>query len=280
MMNKAYVNYLKGDKKSDRTITEYVKYVNQMLDFIGKPDIEITYSDLVNWKASISHLSASTICIQIAAIKSYFQFLEDAELINRSPADKLKRPTKKNKEKLYPEAWMVRGMIDYARTIRDKAIIMLFATTGIRVSELTELTVEQYQNMKGENNREIKITGKGSKERTIYINDDVKELIDMYLKSRPKTSCNKLFLSFQGGEIHSNNLSQTLKNTAKKAGIPFWNEVSNHWLRAAFATMQSEAGTPVATIQAALGHSSLSTTSVYIKHSQNEINKTMRNIVF
>lgn len=279
-MNANYINYLKADKKSPRTIAEYTKYINQMLEFVGKDEGDITYTDLVNWKASISHLSPNTICLQIAAIKSYFGFLEEAEIITSNPATKIKRPAKKAKEKHYPEAWMIRAMIDNARTIRDKAIIMLFATTGLRVSELTGLTLEQYKHMGGSDGREITIVGKGAKERTIYINDEVKELIDMYIPNRPVNSCSKLFVSFQGGEIHSNNLSQTLKHIAKNSGIPFWNDISSHWLRVSFATLQSEAGTPVATIQAAMGHASLATTSVYIKHSQARINNAMKTVAF
>lgn len=279
-MNSAYVNYLKGDQKSPRTIAEYTKYVKQMLDFVGKPDVEVSYTDLVDWKASIAHLAPSSVCLQIAAVKNYFQFLVDAEMIDKNPADKLNRPAKKNKEKPYPEAWMIRAMVDNARTDRDRAIIMLFATTGLRFSELANITLDEYKNMGGSDSREIKIIGKGAKERTVYVNDETKLYIDIYLTTRPRNGSDKLFLSFTGQELHENCFSQTLKNVAKKAGIPFWNEVSPHWLRASFATLQSEAGTPVATIQAAMGHASLATTSVYIKHSQNRINNAMKTMAF
>lgn len=279
-MNIAYINYLKGDQKSPRTIAEYTKYVKQMLDFVDKPDVEVTYTDLVDWKASIAHLAPSSVCLQIAAVKSYFQFLVDAEMIDKNPADKLKRPSKKNKEKPYPEAWMIRAMVDNARTDRDRAIIMLFATTGLRFSELSNITLDEYKNMGGSDGREIKILGKGAKERTVYVNDEAKLYIDMYLTTRPRNGSDKLFLSFTGQELHENCFSQTLKNVAKKTGIPFWNEVSPHWLRASFATLQSEAGTPVATIQAAMGHASLATTSVYIKHSQDRINNAMKTVAF
>lgn len=279
-MNTAYINYLKGDKKSPRTIAEYTKYVKQMLDFVGKPDVEVTYTDLVDWKASIAHLAPSSVCLQIAAVKSYFQFLVDAEMIDKNPADKLKRPAKKNKEKPYPEAWMIRAMVDNARTDRDRAIIMLFATTGLRFSELANITLDEYKNMGGSDGREIKILGKGAKERTVYVNDEAKLYIDVYLTTRPRNSSDKLFLSFTGQELHENCFSQTLKNVAKKAGIPFWNEICPHFLRTSFATLQSEAGTPVATIQAAMGHASLATTSVYIKHSQERINNAMKTVAF
>lgn len=279
-MNVNYITYLQAEQKSVRTIEEYTKYIQKMLNFVNKPDNEITFLDLSNWKASISHLAPSSVSLQISAIKSYFNFLEDAELIKKNPSVKLKSPVKKNKEKPYPESYMIKSMIDSARTDRDRAIIMLFATTGLRVSELTSITLEQYKNMSGPDHREIKILGKGSKERIIYINDETKLEIDCYLLTRPHTDCDRLFLSFQGGPIHSNNLSQTLKSVAKNAGIPFWKDISNHWLRTAFATTQSEAGTPIATIQAAMGHASLSTTSIYIKHNQNEINNAMKKIAF
>lgn len=279
-MNIAYINYLKGDQKSPRTIAEYTKYINQMLEFVGKEEDSITYTDLVNWKASISHLSPNTICLQIAAIKSYFGFLEEAEIITSNPATKIKRPAKKAKEKPYPEASMIRAIVDNARTDRDRAIIMLFATTGLRVSELTGITLDEYKHMGGAEGREIKILGKGSKERTVYVNNETKLAIDMYLTTRPKSDCDKLFLSNWGNELQENNFNLTLKNTAKRAGVPFWKEVSPHWLRSSFATLQSEMGTPVATIQAAMGHASLTTTSVYIKHSQRNINNAMKAMAF
>lgn len=274
-MNNNYISYLKADKKSERTISEYTKYVTKMLNFIGKKENEITYTDLIEWKASISHLASSSVCLQIAAIKSYFKFLFDAEMIEKNPAEKLTRPEKKNKVKPYPDGSMIRAMVENARTDRDSAIILLFSTTGLRVSELINITLEQYLNM-GEN-CEIVIEGKGSKQRTVYINEETKKSIDLYLLHRPDTDCDKLFVSFQGGMIHSNNLSQTLKSIARNAGIPFWKDISNHWLRAAAATMYAEAGVPIEDIRDLLGHSSISTTSVYVKSCKNRVKNMIMN---
>lgn len=279
-MNNSYINFLKSEQKSPLTISNYTKYINQALSHINKPDNQITYADLVDWKASIAHLSPNSICLQIAAVKSYFGFLYDIEAIKENPAEKLKRPVKKNKEKPYPDSSMVRSMVDSAKADRDKAMVLLFATTGLRFSELAGITINDYKNMSGEDNREIVILGKGAKERTIYVNDEAKLAIDMYLTTRPRSGCDKLFVSNRGNELDESNVNKTLKKIAKDAGIPFYSKVSPHWLRAAFATTQSEAGTPVATIQAAMGHSSLSTTSVYIKHSQKNINNAMRYTAF
>lgn len=277
-MNIAYINYLKGDQKSPRTIAEYTKYINQMLEFVGKDEGDITYTDLVNWKANISHLSPNTICLQIAAIKSYFGFLEEAEIITSNPATKIKRPAKKAKEKPYPEASMIRAIVDNARTDRDRAIIMLFATTGLRFSELANITLDEYKHMGGAEGREIKILGKGSKERTVYVNDETKLAIDMYLTTRPKSDCDKLFLSNWGNELQENNFNLTLKNTFKRAGVPFWKEVSPHWLRAAAATMYAEAGVPIEDIRDLLGHSSASTTSIYLKSCKSRIRNMVMDV--
>ncbi len=282
-MNNNYTAYLQSKASSPLTIANYTKYINMALDYIGKPESEITYMDLVNWKNTFTNLKPNSQNIRISAIKNYFAFLKKSKVIEENPADGLEKQKIRDcdvKQKPYIEAHYLRDMVNHARTIRDKAIILLFATTGLRVSELTNLTVEQYMNLDGLDGRELAIVGKGNKVRRIYINDEVKEMIDNYLNTRPKSNYNNLFLSYYGGPIHSNNLSQTLKNVAKKAGYPMWKDICNHALRSAFATTKAEQGTPLTTIQASMGHSKLETTLIYIKRNQNAINSAMKNMAF
>lgn len=282
-MNANYITYLQSQSRSPLTIENYSKYINMALDYIGKPENEITYIDLVNWTNTFTNLKPNSQNIRISAIKNYFAFLKKAGAISFNPAENLEKQKVRDcdvKQKPYIEAHYLRDMVNNARTIRDKAIILLFATTGLRVSELTNITIEQYKNMSGNDGRELTIVGKGNKTRRVYINDEVKEMIDTYLLIRPKCECNNLFLSFQNGPIHSNNLSQTLKNVAKKAGYPMWNDVCNHALRSAFATTKAEQGVPLTTIQSAMGHSKLETTLIYIKRNQNAINNAMKNMAF
>lgn len=282
-MNANYITYLQSQGCSPLTIANYTKYINMALDYISKPENEITYMDLVNWKNSFTNLKPNSQNIRISAIKSYFRFLKKAGVIVSNPAEELEKQKVRDcdvKQKPYIEAHYLRDMVNSARTIRDKAIILLFATTGLRVSELTNLSVEQYMNLGGLDGRELAIVGKGNKVRKVYINDEVKEMVDNYLNTRPKSNYNNLFLSYYGGPIHSNNLSQTLKNVAKKAGYPLWNDVCNHALRSAFATTKAEQGTPLTTIQAAMGHAKLETTLIYIKRNQNNINNAMKNMAF
>ena len=282
-MNTNYTAYLQSKASSPLTIANYTKYINMALDYIGKPESEITYMDLVNWKNTFTNLKPNSQNIRISAIKNYFAFLKKSKVIEENPADGLEKQKIRDcdvKQKPYIEAHYLRDMVNHARTIRDKAIILLFATTGLRVSELTNLTVEQYMNLGGLDGRELAIVGKGNKVRRVYINDEVKEMIDNYLNTRPKSNYNNLFLSYYGGPIHSNNLSQTLKNVAKKAGYPMWKDICNHALRSAFATTKAEQGTPLTTIQASMGHSKLETTLIYIKRNQNAINSAMKNMAF
>lgn len=282
-MNVNYTAYLQSKSSSPLTIANYTKYINMALDYIGKPESEITYMDLVGWKNTFTNLKPNSQNIRISAIKNYFAFLKKSKVIEENPAEGLEKQKIHDsdiKQKPYIEAHYLRDMVNNARTTRDKAIILLFATTGLRVSELTSITIDQYKNLGGLDGRELTIVGKGNKIRRVYINDEVKEMIDTYLLIRPKCECDKLFLSFQNGTIHSNNLSQTLKKVAKKAGYPMWNDVCNHALRSAFATTKAEQGVPLTTIQSAMGHSKLETTLIYIKRNQNAINNAMKNMAF
>ena len=283
MMNENYITYLESQRRSPLTIANYTKYINMALEYIRKPENEITYMDLVAWKNTFANLKPNSQNIRIAAMKNYFGFLKKAGITTSNPAEGLEKQKVRDcdvKQKPYIEAHYLRDMVNHARTLRDKAIILLFATTGLRVSELTGITLEQYKNMSGNNGRELAIVGKGNKTRRVYINDETKKAIDCYLTTRPRSEYNNLFLSFQGGPIHSNNLSQTLKNVAKNAGYPQWQDICNHALRAAFATTKAEQGVPLTTIQSAMGHAKLDTTLIYIKRNQNVINDAMANMAF
>ena len=277
-MNPSYINYLKATKKSDNTIRDYTKYTQAMLDYVGKPDTEITFFDLMNYQASISHLSPNTVRLHLAAIKSYFNFLEKGKIIIDNPASQLDRPKANPKPKNYMSAEDVSAMIANARTPRDVAIVKFMVSTGVRISELINITLDEYYEAI-RTTREITIHGKGNKDRRIYINDGVEEAVEKYLDKRCD-DCPYLFTTFRRTQIDPESLSKTLKNMAKKAGIPFWEDISNHCMRAAFATIATRRGVDVDTISKAMGHSSLAVTSVYIKNAQANINNAMNVMAF
>lgn len=271
-MINAYVNYMKSEKMSENTMKSYTTSINQMLDCIAKDENEISYLDLINWKASISYKSSATVAIKISAIRSYFQFLSDAGIIESDPSKNLKRPSNvKSKEKPYISEEDAKSIINHARTIRDEAMFKFLLSTGVRFCEMANITIAQYKKAIASNRIIPLNVTKGDKGGNVYVNDSVKTAIDKYLMWR-KDDCEYLFASFSGTKLSDNSVSQTIKSTAKRAGLSYWNELSCHCLRAACATIMSDKGIPVATISKVLRHSSLSVTTRYIKNNQNSIN--------
>src|SRR5574344_1372795 len=262
-MNSHYERYLKSEKMSENTIRAYLGHIGQALDYIDKADEDITYLDLIDWKASISDLSSSTVALKVASIHSYFQFLKNAKVITEDPSEGIKRPEIKNKVKPY----MTEDDV--------KAMIRFLVSTGVRFVEMASITLDQYYTAINSNRVIVLKVTKGSKERGIYINESTEKAITEYLATRCD-DCPYLFASFRRNKLSDNSVSQTIKNIGKRAGLPYWNDLSCHCMRAACATIMSDKGVPVATISSTLGHSSLEVTSSYIKNTQTNVNAAIR----
>ena len=271
-MNSHYERYLKSEKMSDNTIRAYLGHIGQALDYIGKADEDITYLDLIDWKASIANQASATVANKVAAVRSYFQFLADVGVIKVDPSKNLKRPSNiKSKEKPRMTEEDARQLIAYARTPRDKAIFSFLLSTGVRFCEMANITIDQYKKAM-ESNREIELpVTKGNKGGKVYINQSTEQAIERYLRMRDD-DCPYLFASFQNHQLSDNSVSQTIKSAARRAGLKYWNELSCHGLRAGCATIMSDKGVPVATISKVLRHSSLAVTTRYIKANQDNVN--------
>ena len=271
-MNSHYERYLKSEKMSDNTIRAYLGHIGQALDYIGKADEDITYLDLIDWKASISDLSSSTVALKVASIHSYFQFLKNAKVITEDPSEGIKRPEIKNKVKPYMTEDDVKAMIEAARTPRDRAMVRFLVSTGVRFVEMASITLDQYYTAINGNRVITLMVNKGSKvDSNIYINESTEKAIAEYLATRCD-DCPYLFASFQNHKLSDNSVSQTIKSAARRAGLKYWNELSCHGLRAGCATIMSDKGVPVATISKVLRHSSLAVTTRYIKANQDNVN--------
>lgn len=277
-MNKNYLTYLKAESRSPNTISSYIHYVQSALDFINKEEKNIDYNDINNWLAN-NNLSSNTKRLMKAAIKNYFDFLVKTGQIATNPVSQINLPALTVKQKHCPKSYMIRGLIDNCFNIRDQAMIMFLATTGLRFNEMINITLHQFSNMTGESGREIEVVGKGNKRRTIFINDDTKNLVDKYLLVRGEQN-GPLFITNRNESVKNNNFNLMLKQVAKKAKIPFWQDVSAHWLRVAFATTKANSGIPLHIIQYSLGHSNIKTTMGYIKNDQEAINKAMMTMAF
>lgn len=269
-MNESYVNYLRNNQKSENTIRVYQIHIKQMLEVVNKSENEITRLDLEDWRSTIAHLSSSSVKGKVEAVKSYFKFLKRMGLIENNPTDDMETPKVVNKQKEYLSEEMVDSMIAIAN-VRQKAMLMFLKVNGSRVSEMTNITIDQYNTMK-QTDGVINIMAKGRVYRDIIFTDGMIEAIDNYLATRDD-DCPYLFASEWGNHINSNNLNQTWKRLAYKAGIPFWANISSHYFRMECATNLLEKGMPIEEVRDHLGHSSIAVTNTYAKSCPANIRK-------
>lgn len=281
-MVEAYVDYLVGEQKSSNTIKAYVKDVEQMLDYIGKLEENISYADLLNWKASISGMASASVNRKIVAVSGYFKFLHDVDAIGTNPAANLKSVKVHNKEKLAMSREDIGKMLNACKSNRQKAMLYTLGTTGLRVSELTGLGYKQYRDRVG---NQLVITGKGNKQRVVFLNPETVEAINLYIRTERKTNrwaadCDYLFASSQGGRVDTNNFDKALKSIAHNAGIKNADEVSAHTFRHSFACILSENGTSMDVIRDLLGHSSLAVTSRYLNQNASRMRSAAMAVSF
>ena len=284
-INKNFKDYMRIEHFSPNSVETYTRNINQCLDYIGKPDSEITAIDIMNWKETLEGYAKNTIAQHISSVKTYFEFLKDYNLISINPTEALKVPkiTENDyKQKHHMTIEQIRDMVKACRNSRDRAIVILAASSGMRVSEFTGITIDQYKNMRDNHSHKIQITGKGNKVANVIFNDESCDAIDDYLKTRDDhgTGCDKLFLSEQGNQIARNNLNNTLKSTARRAGISWWREMSNHCLRASCATINADNNVPINQIRDILRHSSITTTNRYIRPSNDNVEINVMNMKF
>ena len=281
-MNKNFINYMKGEQKSDCTIKAYVADVQQMLNYVGKDDMAITKADLIDWKASISNLASASVHRKVAAVKAYFNYLEEAEIRADNPCRNFKNVKVKNREKLPITGADIKAMLSAVHSKRNYAMIYMLGATGMRVSELTGLTYEQYITR---SNDAIVINGKGDKDRVIHLNDAVIAAIDDYIfstRSRNEAMDRSewLFCTDSGNQVATSNFDVMLKTVAKAANVADYEHISAHTFRHSFATMLAEQHIDLDVIQTLLGHASTEMTRKYIKTNTNRVREAAMSVNF
>ena len=266
-MNELFVMSLRAKHRSEGTIREYAKAINHCLEYVNKPEAEIKPIDLELWQSSMNNLSSASVAQRTSAVREYFKFLYRNEFIVRNPAEMLEAPQIKNREQSALNGEQIRAMVNAATNERNKAIIMMLAQTGLRIHELANITLEQYESR---SSNVLVIRGKGDKDRLCGLADETIKLIDSYIANERKDGCEYLFVGNRGNKMDGKNTSAMLKVCARKAGIENWEElhISNHTMRRTFATMMSEADVPIEVISKAMGHSGIQITSRYVKRTE------------
>lgn len=270
----SYRNYLKYERAySDNTVGAYMNDLNKYEEFLKKDILESDTEDLERYLKYIKNLESTTVAHKITSIKSYFNYNIKRGIVSVNPADKVSRPklTKHLPEYLTEEEVgklldvEVKSPYDY----RNKTILELLYSSGIRISELVNIKTSNYDSEECL----IRIMGKGSKERIVPLGDYAINIMNDYINNyRPlinKKHTDYVFVNNRGDKISRQFIFKVIKKEALKKGIK--KDISPHTLRHTFATHLLKNGADLRIIQELLGHENISTTQIYTHVTNNKL---------
>ena len=285
MSFKSFSDYLLLEKNcSALTVKAYLKDLENFSDFISEEYqsnsiTEVNYSQIRSWIVFLveKNISNRSINRKISSLNTYFKFLLKTEDLKQNPLVKHKA-LKTSKKIQVPfsevEVNMVLDDLNYENDfegLRDKLIIELFYSTGIRRIELVELKLQSIDY----HNKTLKVLGKRNKERIIPLLKSVLQAVDSYLVLRNELPVIKeggyLFLTKKGAKIYETLVYRIINEYFSKASSKV--KKSPHILRHSFATHLLNQGADLNAVKELLGHSSLAATQVYTHNSIVELKK-------
>ena len=276
-----YINEFETELKyvrnySHNTVMAYISDLNAFLSYLKDKDlISINSEDIRGYLKKISVMSDKSIARNMTSIRSFYDYLLKRGLISKNPVDGIKSP---KIGKSLPDVLSiseVEKILDFeptnSFTFRDRCMLELLYSSGLRISELVSL---KFENLNIDDCI-IKVMGKGSKERIVPLNDITVSYLTEYIDNiRPKmikkTDNDYIFLNNHGLVITRQAVFKMIKKRAEKVGIK--KNISPHTLRHSFATHMLQGGADIRFIQELLGHSDVTTTEIYT-HIANEILK-------
>ena len=273
-----FIDYLRFERKySENTISSYKRDLNKMNIYIKKEFTKLNKKDIQNYIQKLSkEENTSSVSRCISTLKSFYKFLEINKYTNSNPLTTITNPkTQKKLPKVLSEEEIDKLLDINLNTnfdYRNKAMLELMYSSGLRVSELVNLKVNDIDLV----NSSVRIFGKGSKERIIPLNDyatiALKNYILYYRTSLFKHGENNyLFLNNHGNKMTRQGFFKILSKIAKEKNIK--TEFSPHTLRHSFATHLLKHGADLRSIQELLGHSDISTTQIYTHITEERLQK-------
>ncbi len=252
----------------ERDISRYLKFLEEEKKVTSIRRVKDSQIREFIRALSDLELAPSTLHRNFSAIRSYHDFLVESEITDESPAQLLVPP--KRDQKIpdvlsIEEVEQIIGAInrDSDAFVRDKALLEVLYSTGVRVSELCNLEMADIQNKSGV----LRIKGKGKKERLVPIGGKAVDVLDNYIKkmrfrlTEKNLDNGKVFLSMNGRPLTRSAVWQILKKWTAESGIK--KNISPHTFRHSFATHLLEGGADLRAIQEMLGHESITTTELY-----------------
>lgn len=275
-----FLDYISYEKKySDYTEKNYELDLFKYFEYLDKNNLNyltVKYKDVFNFTLFLAkqNYKSTTINRIDSSIRSFYNYLELEEKINGNPfkaASNLKVPKRLPNYFKYDEYLTMISVIDKDDyEYRNRLILEMLFATGLRVSELSNIKIKDIDFSE----REIKIMGKGSKERFVFYNKECATVLDSYLKEcRSKLLNGKdseyLFINHLGDKLTDRGIRLIIDKIVKKSCIK--SKVSPHTFRHTFATMLLNEGCNIKSVQELLGHSSLGTTGIYTHLTNDEV---------
>ncbi|QNQ80470.1 tyrosine recombinase XerC [Lactobacillus sp. PV034] len=285
-----FIDYLKNERGySKNTIDSYVRDLRQVKNFFEKNggfsgwdkiqtrDVEIFLQNLASQK-----LSRTTQARKASSLRSFYRYLNKRNLVTNNPMVAI---TVRIGEKKLPQFFYaneIRNVLDSQLdhdelSLRNRALFELFYATGMRLSEISNLKLDQIDF----DLKMILVHGKGNKDRYVPFGSQANAALLAYLKdSRPNLlgqnqDLHYVFLNEQGNSLTGRGIEYIMKKVFAKAGIG--SNVHPHMLRHTFATEILNNGADLRSVQELLGHESISTTQIYthvnMQHLQRDYNK-------
>ena len=263
-----YLDKIRGLSKN--TTLSYKRDLEKFGSFLLKEKIS-TYEEINSdicsrWIGDLylNEIDAKSIQRHISSLKGFFSFLIKNNIVINSPMSNIVSPkaTKKLPNVLSPEE--IEILVSFSpkstQDFRDIAIIELIYSSGLRVSEATNVKLEDFE----DNRNFLRVLGKGSKTRLVPVGQYANDAISAWLEKRNsiRSESKYLFLNLRGKKISTRSVQERIRKISVIQGLP---PVNPHMLRHSFATHLLESSGDLRSIQELLGHSSLSTTQIYTK---------------
>lgn len=267
---KQYAACLAVEGKSKRTVVAYVYTLRRFFGHTGKPITELGRYDIRSFIAFEKGRGLSDITVrnEQSYISAFLRWAVIEEVIPSNPCDAVKAVKVSEPDKHPFSDVELDALRSACRTPKDRAIIELLITTGIRVSELTKLDIADVDFSK----LTVHVRqGKGGKDRISYMTDVTRTYLQKYLMTR-KSESEALILS-RRGRYNANGIWKLLQTLGKRANV---SNVYPHRFRHTFASNLASRGVPVQEIQTLLGHSGLNTTMKYIHTDMRNVESSYR----
>jgi integrase/recombinase XerC len=263
-----FLNFIRYEKRlSSLTVKNYLSDLERLHKLIRKPTINATTEDirLSLAKLHASGLSGKSLSRILSAWRSYFMYLIKSNQIKNDPTSGIKAP--KSAKKL-PQTLSIDQIFKLLEIddinfygLRDKAILEIFYSSGLRLSELTHIKINDIDL----HDQTLKVLGKGNKYRILPLGSKAKEAINLWINKRNAIKKidqqDYLFVNLKGNKLTDRAIQYRLKYWAKKNKIP--ENIHPHLLRHSFASHLLQSSQDLRAVQELLGHSNISTTQIY-----------------